>query len=49
MQWETPSYSDVRCGFEVTMYINKPLMNRAGVAPATPVFLGRDCQAASGR
>ena len=22
MAWETPSYSDVRFGFEVTMYIN---------------------------
>ena len=22
MQWETPSYNDVRFGFEVTMYIN---------------------------
>ncbi|MSR13495.1 MAG: pyrroloquinoline quinone precursor peptide PqqA [Gammaproteobacteria bacterium] len=22
MNWETPSYSDVRFGFEVTMYIN---------------------------
>lgn len=22
MQWETPSFQDVRFGFEVTMYIN---------------------------
>ena len=22
MKWETPSYSDIRFGFEVTMYIN---------------------------
>ncbi|HEX2245835.1 MAG TPA: pyrroloquinoline quinone precursor peptide PqqA [Gammaproteobacteria bacterium] len=22
MKWETPSYSEVRFGFEVTMYIN---------------------------
>ncbi|MGH8597807.1 MAG: pyrroloquinoline quinone precursor peptide PqqA, partial [Gammaproteobacteria bacterium] len=22
MNWETPTYSDVRFGFEVTMYIN---------------------------
>jgi len=22
MQWETPAYSDIRFGFEVTMYIN---------------------------
>ncbi|MGR8920259.1 MAG: pyrroloquinoline quinone precursor peptide PqqA [Gammaproteobacteria bacterium] len=22
MQWTTPAYSDVRFGFEVTMYIN---------------------------
>lgn len=22
MKWETPSYNDVRFGFEVTMYIN---------------------------
>ncbi|MBT8446618.1 MAG: pyrroloquinoline quinone precursor peptide PqqA [Gammaproteobacteria bacterium] len=22
MKWETPAYSDVRFGFEVTMYIN---------------------------
>ncbi|MBI4697058.1 MAG: pyrroloquinoline quinone precursor peptide PqqA [Gammaproteobacteria bacterium] len=22
MKWETPSYQDVRFGFEVTMYIN---------------------------
>ncbi|MSR13473.1 MAG: pyrroloquinoline quinone precursor peptide PqqA [Gammaproteobacteria bacterium] len=22
MSWETPSYNDVRFGFEVTMYIN---------------------------
>jgi len=22
MKWDTPSYSDIRFGFEVTMYIN---------------------------
>jgi len=22
MQWQTPSYNDIRFGFEVTMYIN---------------------------
>jgi len=22
MKWETPSYNDIRFGFEVTMYIN---------------------------
>ena len=22
MKWETPEYSDIRFGFEVTMYIN---------------------------
>jgi coenzyme PQQ precursor peptide PqqA len=22
MQWETPSFEDIRFGFEVTMYIN---------------------------
>ncbi|MCP5201984.1 MAG: pyrroloquinoline quinone precursor peptide PqqA [Gammaproteobacteria bacterium] len=22
MQWQTPSYDDIRFGFEVTMYIN---------------------------
>ncbi|MCI0399817.1 MAG: pyrroloquinoline quinone precursor peptide PqqA [Gammaproteobacteria bacterium] len=22
MKWETPDYSDIRFGFEVTMYIN---------------------------
>ncbi|MGV0005395.1 MAG: pyrroloquinoline quinone precursor peptide PqqA [Candidatus Porifericomitaceae bacterium WSBS_2022_MAG_OTU9] len=22
MKWETPQYSDIRFGFEVTMYIN---------------------------
>ncbi len=22
MKWETPAYSDIRFGFEVTMYIN---------------------------
>jgi len=22
MKWETPSYEDIRFGFEVTMYIN---------------------------
>ncbi|HHZ70248.1 MAG: pyrroloquinoline quinone precursor peptide PqqA [Methylococcales bacterium] len=22
MKWETPSYTDLRFGFEVTMYIN---------------------------
>ncbi|WP_080426327.1 pyrroloquinoline quinone precursor peptide PqqA [Burkholderia ubonensis] len=21
MQWTTPSYTDLRCGFEITMYI----------------------------
>jgi len=22
MKWETPEYSDIRFGFEVTMYVN---------------------------
>ena len=25
MKWETPEYSDIRFGFEVTMYINNKL------------------------